>query len=471
MTAMLDFGMLLPEINSDRMYSGAGSGPMLAAASAWKGLAAELRSTTLSYGSVLSALTGEEWHGPAATSMAAAATPYVAWMGTTAAQAEQTAAQAEGAAAAYEAAFAATVPPPLIAANRAQLMTLTATKHLESEHPGDRGHRGSVCRDVGLGRRCHVRLRRFVGCCHAVDSVHRAAAEHELLWPGGSVGGGQPGRGDPGRDAAIHADAADVGAAYHAAESCFAGVVFLPGVWTRRRSHRTGGWNPFAAGSATDTTGLNGLLNLFGSDTAFGQFMNANIWNTIFSSGFYMPSNTMAPFLGLLGAQTAGNAVGDAAGQAATGALAEALAPVGGVSDLGSAVSGGLGHASIIGPLSVPPSWAAPAALASPLSSTLGGTPMIAPRPWRRGCPECRLTAWAAKPTDAPCPNTASGPPLWHAHPPPDNAARGRAAVAAPRSGVESGRDIPGRFSTMPSAACVETAPRAKRPSELSATP
>jgi len=135
MTATLDFAMLPPEINSGRMYSGAGSGPMLAAASAWKGLAAELRSTTLSYSSVLSALTGEEWHGPAATSMAAAATPYVAWMGTTAAQAEQTAARAEGAAAAYEAAFAATVPPPVIAANRAQLVTLIATNIVGQNTP------------------------------------------------------------------------------------------------------------------------------------------------------------------------------------------------------------------------------------------------------------------------------------------------------------------------------------------------
>jgi PPE-repeat protein len=32
---MLDFGVLPPEINSGRMDAGAGSGPMLAAASAW----------------------------------------------------------------------------------------------------------------------------------------------------------------------------------------------------------------------------------------------------------------------------------------------------------------------------------------------------------------------------------------------------------------------------------------------------
>ncbi len=40
-------------------------------------------------------------------------------MSTTATQAQQTATQAKAAAAAYEAAFAATVPPPVIAANRA----------------------------------------------------------------------------------------------------------------------------------------------------------------------------------------------------------------------------------------------------------------------------------------------------------------------------------------------------------------
>jgi len=64
MNATLDFATLPPEINSARMYTGAGAAPMLAAASAWKGLAAELRSAALSYGSVLSALTGEEWQGP-----------------------------------------------------------------------------------------------------------------------------------------------------------------------------------------------------------------------------------------------------------------------------------------------------------------------------------------------------------------------------------------------------------------------
>jgi len=48
---MLDFGALPPEVNSGRMYLGAGSGPLLAAAAAWDALAGELQSTAASYGS------------------------------------------------------------------------------------------------------------------------------------------------------------------------------------------------------------------------------------------------------------------------------------------------------------------------------------------------------------------------------------------------------------------------------------
>ena len=131
----MDFAMLPPEINSGRMYAGPGSGPMLAAAAAWDGLAAELYSAATSFQSVISGLTAGPWLGPASASMAAAAVPYAAWMSTTAAQAEQTAAQAKAAAAAYETAFAATVPPPVIAANRSLLMALIATNVLGQNTP------------------------------------------------------------------------------------------------------------------------------------------------------------------------------------------------------------------------------------------------------------------------------------------------------------------------------------------------
>jgi PPE-repeat protein len=130
----MDFGVLPPEVNSARMYTGPGAGPMLAAAAAWDGLAAQLHLTAASYSSEISGLAAG-WQGPSSAAMAAAAAPYTAWMSTTATQAEQTAAQARAAVAAYEAAFAATVPPPVIAANRSLLMALIATNFLGQNTP------------------------------------------------------------------------------------------------------------------------------------------------------------------------------------------------------------------------------------------------------------------------------------------------------------------------------------------------
>ena len=123
----MDFALVPPEVNSARMYAGPGSGPMLAAAAAWEALAVDLQSTASSYQSAITGLIAGPWLGPSATTMAAAAAPYVAWMRATAAQAEQAANQATAAAAAYDAAFAETVPPPVVAANRSLLAALVAT--------------------------------------------------------------------------------------------------------------------------------------------------------------------------------------------------------------------------------------------------------------------------------------------------------------------------------------------------------
>jgi PPE-repeat protein len=123
----MDFGIYPPEINSGRMYAGAGSGPMIAAAEAWQGLAAELHSAANSYQSVVSGLTAGSWSGPSSASMAAAAASYSAWLTATATQAEETAAQAKAAVAAYQVAFTSTVSPTMVAANRSQLTTLVAT--------------------------------------------------------------------------------------------------------------------------------------------------------------------------------------------------------------------------------------------------------------------------------------------------------------------------------------------------------
>jgi PPE-repeat protein len=127
------FAAFPPEVNSGRIYTGAGSGPLIAAATAWDELATELQSASDSYSSVVSALTSGPWLGPSSLSMAAAVTPYLTWMQATAGQAAETANQAIAAAAAYETAFAAHVPPAEIAANR----SLDAAAALQAGRPCD----------------------------------------------------------------------------------------------------------------------------------------------------------------------------------------------------------------------------------------------------------------------------------------------------------------------------------------------
>ncbi|WP_454125519.1 PPE family protein, partial [Kosakonia sp. Marseille-Q7440] len=115
----MNYAALPPEINTLRIYTGPGSAPMRAAAAAWGALSAELHSAVASYESVITELTAQAWLGPASESLTRAAARYAAWMTATAAQIDQTTAQANAAAAAYEAAHGATVPPSVVAANRA----------------------------------------------------------------------------------------------------------------------------------------------------------------------------------------------------------------------------------------------------------------------------------------------------------------------------------------------------------------
>ncbi|GFG83681.1 PPE family protein [Mycolicibacter algericus] len=131
----MDFGALPPEINSARMYSGPGGGPLLAAADAWTQLARELNTTAASYRCAIAELATDGWRGPASAAMAGAAGHYVDWLHATAGQAEQTAVQARAAAAAFQTAWTATVSPSLIAANRLRLTTLIATNFFGQNSP------------------------------------------------------------------------------------------------------------------------------------------------------------------------------------------------------------------------------------------------------------------------------------------------------------------------------------------------
>jgi len=126
----MSYSLIPPEINSALMYQGAGSGPLLEAATAWDGLAADLEATATQYQTAITNLTTGTWLGPSSAHMAAAAEPYIGWLQSTAAEAAQTGAQAKAAAGAYQTAYASMVPPPVITANRAELTTLVSNNFL-----------------------------------------------------------------------------------------------------------------------------------------------------------------------------------------------------------------------------------------------------------------------------------------------------------------------------------------------------
>ncbi|MBX9641200.1 MAG: PPE family protein, partial [Mycobacteriaceae bacterium] len=121
------FFTLPPEINSLRMFLGAGSTPMLQAAAAWDGLAAELSTAAQSFGSVISNLAGQAWQGTASAAMAAAAAPYAGWLAAAAAQSQGAAGQALAVVSAFEAAQAATIHPGAVDANRNAFVQLIMT--------------------------------------------------------------------------------------------------------------------------------------------------------------------------------------------------------------------------------------------------------------------------------------------------------------------------------------------------------
>ncbi|WP_096291139.1 PPE family protein [Mycobacterium ahvazicum] len=131
----MDYGAVPPEITSALMYTGPGSGPLMAAAAGWDGLATELATAASGYSSVISELSSGPWIGPASASMISAVSPFVSWLGAAGAPAGETGPPARAAAAAFEAAFMATVPPPVIAANRVLLATLIATNFFGQNTP------------------------------------------------------------------------------------------------------------------------------------------------------------------------------------------------------------------------------------------------------------------------------------------------------------------------------------------------
>ena len=369
----MDFATLPPEVNSGLMYAGAGSGPIIAAAASWDSLAAEVSSAAGDYRSVISGLTSGPWRGPASASMVAAAAPYVSWMNATAAQAEQAADQAKAAASAYEAAFTATVAPPVVAANRTLLASLIATNVLGQNTPAiatTEAHYAEMWAQDAAA------MYGYAGSSAAASTLTPFAVPPATTTVGQATGTGTP--------ATVSQLVTSVPAALQGLAS--------PATSTSAGSGLQGLLD-LLSGNSSSTTGFSGLFNeLFSSN---GVGLNANIWNTIFSSGFYTPANTLGAFTSLFGGAAAGDAAAEAGGAAAGDAAAGAgeaaaaadgiggavAAPAAGVGELGSAgaVSAAMGRGTAIGALAVPPSWNAIAPEVSPLSAALGEMPLAPP--------------------------------------------------------------------------------------------
>jgi PPE-repeat protein len=123
------FGRVPPEINSGRMFNGAGSGSMVQAAEAWGQLAGSLRETS-AYCRAVTVQLSQGWQGTVALAVTYKMAGYLGWLDIAAEQAARTAAQARTAAHAHTSVVAALVSPDAIIINRARLVVLAATNYL-----------------------------------------------------------------------------------------------------------------------------------------------------------------------------------------------------------------------------------------------------------------------------------------------------------------------------------------------------
>ncbi|HEU4359931.1 MAG TPA: PPE domain-containing protein [Mycobacterium sp.] len=326
----MDFAILPPEINSARMYAGAGAEPMLAAATAWQALATELHAAGTGYESTIAEL-GNAWSGPSATRMATAASPYATWMHTTAVQAEQTAAQAKAAAVAYDAAFAMTVPPPTIAANRSQLMRLLATNVLGQNTAAiaaaEAQYTEMWAQDVAA-------MYDYAGNAATASILKPFAPPPPTTNPTGSA------------NQAVAAGQSAATAVGSHAQSAIAQLAAVPNALQGLTS-------PAAAGSAVATgpaTALGGLLPPLAADPTLG-LAYLGLASSLFGT-FVIDS------AGTFGVDVAGSFGIDLIG---VGEIDEALELP--FAELGwsSPVTAGAGEAATVGRLSVPQAWTATA--------------------------------------------------------------------------------------------------------------
>lgn len=348
----MDFAVLPPEVNSARMYAGPGSGPMLAAAMAWDELAAALQSTANSYQAEITALTSGPWVGPSSASMVAAITPYLEWMRTTGAQAEETANQARVAAFAYETAFAETVPPPVVTANRTQLAALVATNVLGQNTPA------IAATEAEYGEMWARDTAAMFGYAGTTASATRLTPFAQPD-PTSNSGAGQS-------DAVAQAAGTAAGSTRNAVQQSFSAV---PNLLSNVSAAPLAAVDP---ASATDLLGLGSdLLTFFVDAPASVAGLTIDTPGTLIAVPFDVAG-------ALTGFHTDDIVSGWAGVQSwpGTGAVPPTPFPVvtNPAGGFGTLASAGLGQANTVGGLSVPPGWTAAAPAIRPAALVLPTT-------------------------------------------------------------------------------------------------
>jgi PPE-repeat protein len=366
---------------------------MLAAASAWDTLAAELESGASSYGSVVSALT-DEWQGPSSGLMEDAAAPYVQWLTAAAGQAAQTAGQARAAASAYQVALTSMVPLPEIAANRTQLAALTATNVFGQNTPAIAATEAQYGE---MWAQDAAAMYGYAGSSAAASRVTPFTAPPSTTNPAGAASqaaavaqatGTATGTGVQSTLSQLLSsittslqNLASPAASSTSSSSGLLGIL----------SGLLGGGS--STGSATTTTGLGGILtSSSGSilDSVIAEYAGFPAWAAI-SGGSTVFGTVMGPLMGSsmnLGFTPAVAAANQAAAAAAAAGAGAGAAPAaaagmgaaggfGGFAGLGGFGGlAGLGQSASVGALSVPQSWGW---AATPQAALLGGVPLATP--------------------------------------------------------------------------------------------
>jgi PPE-repeat protein len=333
---------------------------MLAAAVAWDSLAADLYSVAASYRSVISGLTAGSWLGPSSVLMAAAAAPYVAWMSLTAAQAEQAGMQAMAAAAAYEAAFAMTVPPPVIAANRALLIALIATNFFGQNTPAIAATEAHYAEMWGQDA---AAMYGYAGASATAAELTDFDEPPEVANPAGPA-------------ATVAAAAGNSTPAV--VQNVLSGLASsIPGSLKSLATPFTN-LKPLDD-SMVNSTPIDDLVSMY--TKYIGPFIPAA---TAMAQGANAITAVTTFFKSLAPAASAAAKEGDQAlGSAVAGGLGSAGSVAGGLgsagSDAGGAVSVNLGRSISLGALSMPPSWTPVGAVTSPVAGLSTSAAAAAP--------------------------------------------------------------------------------------------